>query len=169
MTALPFTWDGETMTPSRGFSKRADAAFVVGETYRLEVVEERSAASHRHFFASIAEAWANLPEPLAERHPSPEHLRKFALIRAGFADSRQIVASSKAEAQRIAAFVKPMDDYAVVAVQNAVVTVWTAHSQSVKAMGKKDFQASKTRVLEIVAEMIGVEPSTLAKEAGMAA
>jgi len=38
------------------------------------------------------------------------------------------------EAQRIAAFIKPMDTYAMVIVNECVVTVYTAKSQSLKAM-----------------------------------
>jgi hypothetical protein len=152
------------MVPRRGFARQCDAQFVVGETYRMEVVEERSAATHRHFFAAVNEAWQNLPENLAEAYPSPEHLRKRALIKAGFADSHQIVASSKAEALRIAAFIRPLDEYAVVTVSGSVVTRFTAQSQSVKAMGKERFQASKDAVLGLVAALIGVTPDDLVKQ-----
>lgn len=157
MSALPFTWDGEVMAPARGFARQADATFIVGERYRLVVVEERSAKSHAHYFASISEAWSTLPEDQAERFPSPDHLRRWALIRAGFHERREIVCASKAEAQRVAAFVRPMDSYAVVIAREAVVTVLTARSQSVKAMGKADFQRSKQAVLDVLAEVLGVE------------
>lgn len=162
---LPFRWDGEAMIPARNFAKRCDAEFTVGLTYNLEPVEERSAASHRHYFAAINEAWQNLPENQVERFPTSEHLRKWCLIRAQFAEQRQIVASSKAEALRLAAFVKPIDSYAVVTVREAVVTVWTAESQSQRAMGKERFQASKTAVLELLALMIGTDPVELGRAA----
>jgi hypothetical protein len=140
----------------RGFQKRADAAFVVGEVYRLEPVEDRSAASHRHYFAAVAEAWANLPEDQAARFPTSEHLRKWALIQAGYHNRRELLASSKAEAARLAAFIEPMDEYASVTVRVGAVEVLTARSQSVRAMGKTDFQKSKDAVLEILAATIGV-------------
>lgn len=145
--------------------RAADRAYVIGEVYRLVPHEERSARSHNHYFASLHEAWTNLPEEAAERFPSVDHLRKWALIKAGFRDERSIACSSKAEAQRIAAFVKPMDEFAVVVVREAVVVVLTAKSQSVKAMGKQDFQASKDAVLEIVSELIGVKPDQLQGQA----
>ena len=63
----------------------------------------------------------------------------------------------------MAAFVKPMDEFAIVTVSEAVVNVWTAKSQSVKAMGKKDFQASKDAVMAILAEMIGTARAALEK------
>ena len=158
------------MTPvGQTWARRADAQWVVGERYSVEIRQERSAASHRAYFASIAEAWQNLPEDLAERFPTPDALRKFALIRAGFRDERSIVAASKAEALRLAAFIKPMDAYAVVTVKDAVVVVYTAKSQSIKAMGKEDFEKSKAAVLDIVAQMIGTTAPTLQKNAGRAA
>lgn len=166
MTApIYFAWDGEAMAPLPRFAKMADKKFVVGMNYPMVVHEERSRESHSHYFAALSEAWKNLPEEIADRFPTSEHLRKFALVKAGFADERSIVCSSKAEALRVAAFVKPMDDYAIVLARDTTVKVFTAQSQSMRAMGKKDFQASKQAVLDIVAGMIGVAPATLSANA----
>ena len=161
---VPCVWTGDSFEPLPGFRKRADAAFVVGQVYHMEAVEERSARTHRHFFALVNEAWQSLPDHLAGQHPTPDHLRKFALIKAGFADSRQFVASSKAEAIRLAAFVHPMDEYAVVSASEAVVTVWTAQSQSLRAMGKERFKASKDGVLAAIETMLDLEPGTLGQQ-----
>lgn len=158
---LVFAWDGDVMMPVASCRRAANERYVVGERYRMAVVEERSLASHNHFFASVAEAWSNLPEHFAGRFATPEHLRKFALIRCGYANQRQIVCASKAEAQRLRAFIEPMDDYAIVEASEAVVTVWTAQSQSRKAMGNKPFQESKTKVLDFLAGMIGVATKDL--------
>jgi protein gp37 len=81
------------MVPHRRFKSACDAEFVVGDVYQMVVQEQRSMRSHAHYFASVNEAWLNLSESDAERFPSVEHLRKFALIRTGFANSRQLVAS----------------------------------------------------------------------------
>lgn len=162
-----FIWDGEHMTPLNG--RHADRQYVVGEHYRLAPFEDRSANSHNHYFASLAEAHANLPEDVAERFPTVEHMRKWALIKAGFRDERSIVCTSKAEALRVQSFIKPMDDYAVVLASDCVVKVFTATSQSVRAMGKADFQKSKQAVLDIVAGLIGVRATTLLDNAGKAA
>ena len=159
--AFPFIWNGEAMVPPSAFARRADQTFVVGQHYTMAEVQDRSSASHRHFFALVNEAFVNLPESAAERFSSADHLRKYALIRAGYRDERSTVCSSKAEAQRVAAFIRPMDDYAVVTVSEAVVTVYTAKSQSVKAMGKAEFQASKDAVIDVLAKLIGVAPATL--------
>lgn len=160
---MAFNWDGEAMRPLA--PKLADKHYVVGENYRLVPHEDRSVNSHNHFFASIADAWQNLPEHLAEQFQSSEHLRKYALIKAGFRDERSIVAASKAEALRLSAFIKPMDEYAIVTVSECVVTVYTAKSQSTRAMGRAAFQDSKEKVLQIVADMVGVRPAELERNA----
>jgi hypothetical protein len=160
---MPFRWDGEAMAPLK--PKLADREFVIGEVYSLVEHHERSHASHAHYFAAINEAWLNLPEALSDRFATDEHLRKFALIKAGYHDEQSIVCSSKAEALRVAAFIKPMDDYAIVTVSGPVVTRYTAKSQSLKAMGKFVFQASKEAVLEILAAMLNVEPQQLSSAA----
>lgn len=162
MSAPPpqiFQWDGEHMVPRH--ARMADRRYVIGMDYLLAVIEERSTNSHRHYFASIHEAWLNLPEDIAERFPTEEHLRKYALIKCGFHDERSIVCASKAEAQRVAAFIQPMDTYALVIVSEAVVRVLTAKSQSGRAMDKKTFQESKTAVLDYLSELIGVERKQL--------
>ena len=165
MTIMLFDWDGDAMVPRSTFKKRCDEEFVVGEIYRLEAREERSINSHRHYFACIHEAWMNLPEQIAEQYASSEHLRKKMLIRCGYADERSIVCASKAEAQRVAAFVKPIDDYAVVTVRDCVVRIYTAQSQSLKAMGKKEFGKSKEAVLDAIAALIDVTPEELRRSA----
>lgn len=159
---VPFQWSGEAMIPTRGFAALADKEFVIGEVYTLtEADQGRSGASHRHYFSAVYDAWLNLPEQDAERFPTAEHLRKYALIRAGYCDSRELVASSKAEALRLGAFVKPMDPYALVAISGSVVRVYTAKSQNHKAMGKRVFQESKDAVLSVVAGMIDVSREQL--------
>lgn len=166
---IPMRWDGEVFKPlSPGFAKLADKHYIVGERYQVEIREERSGASHSHFFAAVTEAHRNLPDHLAERWPTADHLRKWCLIKTGFHDERSIVCASKAEAQRVAAFVKPMDGYAVVVARGSVVIVWTAKSQSMKAMGKQDFQRSKDAVLEELARLIDVAPAALQKHASAA-
>ena len=156
-------WDGEALRPLPRFQRLADDRLVIGEEYRVDPEEERSIASHNHFFMAVNEAWRNLPEHLIEQFPTSESLRKRALIKAGYFDSRSIACSTKAEALRVAAFVRPMDEHAVVVISEAVVSVYTAQSQSFRAMGKERFQASKDAVLEGLAEMIGVEPAALSK------
>ena len=162
-----YTWNGEAMIPKRPLA--ADRQFVVGETYRLDVIEERSVNTHHHYFAAVNEAWKNLPEGRMEEFQTPEHLRKKMLIVAGYRDERSIVCASKAEALRVAAFIKPLDEYAIVIVRDNVVIHLTAKSQSYRAMDKKTFQESKQAVLDHISAMIGVTAKQLEKNAGTAA
>ncbi len=129
----------------------------------LAPVEDRSAASHRHYFAAINECWRSLSEELADQFASAEHLRKAALIKAGYRDERSIVCASHAEALRVAAFIRPLDDYAIVSVVGSTVVQLTAKSQSQKAMGKEVFGASKEAVFNVLAEMLGVPVGDLPK------
>jgi hypothetical protein len=166
---VTFEWDGEAMIPLSRFCRLCDQQFAVHERYTLIPHEERSSATHRHYFAALYDAWLNLPEREAERWPTSEHFRKWLLIQAGYADERSIVCPSKAAALKVAAFVKPMDEHAVVVVSESIVKVFTAQSQSMRAMGPKAFQDSKQKVLDLAAEMVGVKPQTLSSEAGRAA
>lgn len=162
-----FTWDGESMIPAH--PRIADKQYVVHERYTLAPYEARSKQSHDHFFASVDSAWSNLPEDQAERFMTSEHLRKWALIKAGYADERSLVCASHAEALRVAAFIGHGDDYAIVTVKGATITEYKAKSQSLRAMGKVDFQDSKQKVLDIVSTMIGVDAGALSAHAKDAA
>ena len=168
-TPVSFRWTGETMEPLKWFHNICASIFVIGQTYTLEEIKDRSSASHRHYFACIHDAWLNLSEAAAVQFPTSEHLRKIALIASGYADIRTLPCSSRAEALRLAAFIRPIDTYAIVHVKEAVVTVSTAQSQSVRAMGAKEFQASKTKTLDYIAVQIGTTPAQLERNAREAA
>lgn len=164
--AIAAVYEGDGIFAAKGvWAKRADAAYTVGEVYSVEIKEDRSTASHNAFFAAVSEAWSNLGEDQTDRFPTAEHLRKWALVKCGYRDERSIVCTSKAEAQRVAAFVRPMDGYAVVVVRDAVVVVYTAQSQSYKAMGRAEFQRSKEATLQVISSLIGVSAEALTKEA----
>ena len=156
---LAFQWDGEVMKPLNG--RRADAFYTVGMRYVMEPVNQRSDPSHKHEFAWLREAWMSLPDQYADRFPTAEHLRKWALIRAGYSDSQSIVCESKAAAQRLVGFMRPIDEFAVIIASEKTVTRYTAKSQSKRAMGAKEFQDSKTAIMEVVAKLLGVEPGQL--------
>jgi len=163
MTAIPFVWNGDAMEPVTGFKKRCDATFAIGARYVLAPLEERSSASHRHEFAWLREAWMNLPEHLADQFPTEIHLRKRALIEAGYCDETIIDVGTKAGALRVAAAWRGANDFALVIARGPVVVVRTAKSQARGKMDRKTFQESKTAIMEIVAQMIGVAPDDLRK------
>lgn len=160
-----FRCQNEALVPLPRYAGDFSRQFEDGRVYRMERIEPRSPQSHSHFFAVLNEAWQTLPEHLAERFPSPEHLRKYALVKAGFCDVRTHVTGTKAEAQRLAAFMRPMDEFAIVAANEAVVSVYTAQSQAVKAMGRKEFERSKQEVFRVIAEMTGTDPSDYGRAA----
>jgi hypothetical protein len=105
---------------------------------------------------------------LADQFPTPEHLRKYALIRTGQYVETVYPAASKAEAERFARWFRADDEFALVHVDGCLVTVRRAKSQSKRAMGGKEFQASKTRVLDFIALLVGVTPDELRQNASAA-
>lgn len=166
MNTIPpmvFRYDGEGAwsAPSPHWGKRADAAYVIGQEYLMAEVHDRSQKSHDHFFAALTESWKNLPEKIGMRFPTVDHLRKYALIKAGFCDTHTLVCTSAAEARKVAKFMEPVDEFSIVRASAATVTRYTAKSQSMRAMGKDDFQRSKDAVLEIVSAMIGTSTAEL--------
>jgi hypothetical protein len=165
---LAYEWDGEAFKPLRHCVKMADKEFVIGEVYRLAIYEERSVSTHNHEFAWLKEAWQNLPEGIADLYPTPEHLRKRALIEAGIYDEDVIDAGSNAAALRVASYLRGKDDFSLVIVRGPIVVVRTAKSQSRRAMNRQEFQASKSAIMEVVAHLVGVSPSSL-ERAGRAA
>ena len=154
-------WNGEGFAPLGRSRVEADAAYVIGEVYRIEVIEERSLKSHAHEFAWLKEAWQNLPEDLMDLYPSPEHLRKRALIDAGFYDETIIDAGSNAAALRIASTFRQRDDFSLVIVRGPAIVIRDAKSQSRRVMNKQDFRASKTAIMEVISGMVGVTPGQL--------
>jgi len=82
----------------------------------------------------------------------------------GYRDERSIVCNSRAMAERVAAFIGSMDCYAVVTALSSVVRVYTPKSQSMRAMGKREFQESKDHVLGFIADLIGVTADDLEKQ-----
>jgi hypothetical protein len=151
-------WDGESLTPiNQVWASRADKQFVVGEVYSIEVVEQRSANSHRHYFAALHDIWLSLPEPMHEQFPTSEHLRKYALVRTGYRNTVQHVCASKAEALRLQAAIKSHVEFEAVTVDGVVVTVHSPKSQDHRSMDKETFQRSKQDVLDWCSDLIGVE------------
>jgi hypothetical protein len=156
---IPCLWTGDTFVPLKAFERNARAAYGAGEVVTLVPHEARSQASHGHYFARLQDIWQSLPEDQTARFINEECFRKHGLIATGYRDERSIVCASKAEAQRVAAFVKPMDEYAIVTVREAVVTVYTAKSQSMRAMGRETFQKSKDDVLAWAEAFIEIDRS----------
>lgn len=164
MTPILYDWDGDNMVPLKRFKALCDKQFIVGEIYKLDIVEDRSLVTHNHYFACLMSAWKSLPEDIAPRYPTMDRLRRRALIKAGYADERTFVFDTPADAVKLSGIVQTYDEDAVVLVKGRTVHVFTAKSQSMKAMGKKEFQESKEATLREVSKLIGVDVTTLAAQ-----
>lgn len=161
---LMLTWTGDVFEPASGYWRRtANEHLVVGQRYRMVEEADRSSASHNHEFAWLTEAWNSLPDELLVQYPNREVLRKHGLIAKGHCTVVQHVCPTKAEAERLAAILKPRDVYAVVIQRGNVVSEYTAVSQSRRAMGPAQFQQSKSDLMEFVGNILGVDPETLGK------
>lgn len=169
-SALPVlmqaTDDGALIPCGRFHAERAMQQYEPGRRYSMAPVEDRSTASHGHQFAWLREAWQSLPEKYAAEPwaQSPEHLRKYALIRTGYCDTRTYAVGSNAAALRVALMARDLNEYALASVEGSTVHVFTAHSQSYRAMGKERFQASKDAILTFIAGLLEVDPATLERQ-----
>ena len=164
---LQYEGEGAFKPSGPYWAKQADKHYVIGERYNLVQHHDRTAASHNHEFAWLKEAWQSLPESIADSYPTSEHLRKRALIEAGYFDEQVIDAGTNAAALRVAAGVRsfPGEEFSLIIVRGPAVVVRRARSQSRRAMNKLEFQDSKSKVMEVVAGLIGVSPADLRKAA----
>lgn len=152
-----YRWTGEKFEPSTNYQAHlAGQRYEEGQLVALTEFHQRSKISHGHYFVTLHDLWLTLPEALSKDFPNEEVLRAHALIRTGYCNKRQIVLRSAAEAERVAAFLRPASPLAIIETEGPVVTEWTAESQAYRAMGKRKFQESKDAVLGWVENLIGV-------------
>lgn len=164
-------WNDETatFTVARRFQRRAREQFQNGQEYYLEERIARSGASHAQYMASVGEAHANLSDENKEVLKTPEHLRKWALITAGYYDETLVEGgdgeAGKLAAMRMAVLARKFDDFAEVKVVRLpgdddelkwFMRLRIAKSQSFSAMNKEQFEKSKRDVLDILAGAIEV-------------
>lgn len=167
--AIPLVHEGggRFVAASAYWRGRCDELFEKDSRHVFTQYRERSWKSHKHFFASVNEAWANLPEKYAGRYPTPTHLRKEALVANGFYEQREFIASTRDEALRIAKFLRSdRDSFAVISVHERAVVERIPMSQSQKVMGRKEFQRSKDEVMAYAWNLVGVDPAEAAGEIG---
>jgi hypothetical protein len=164
---LPFVWDQKrmAMVVAPTAERAAARLYVDGETYTLAVPRDRSPETHRQYFGLIRTAWENLPDRLTAEYPSEKALRKRALILTGYYDETRIICASALDARRVVGNMRPTDDFAIVSIAEDVVVVRTAKSQSEEEMDFREFQASKEATLAFVSNLIGVDVTTLQRQA----
>src|SRR5580700_9705319 len=122
-------WDGSNPVPLRRYAKMLDDSLVIGERYLTTFEPLSSAKTRSHYFATIGDIFASWPEAHPRQFVTPDHLRRWALIRCGFRGERQFAAASAAEARRLATFLHQGDEYAEIAVNGNVIVEWKALSQ----------------------------------------
>lgn len=164
MTMFPLTYMGDGVFRTTPYHlSRLD--YGQGEMITVEEVLERSAKSHKHYFAVIAEAWQHLPEGLADDYPNSETLRKRALIKTGYCTKTEVLCATNAEASKAAAAFSAADPYCLCEISDRALRIWRAESQSVKAMGGKRFAESKEKVLHWISNLIGADVTSLSEAA----
>jgi hypothetical protein len=126
-----------------------------------EIVEQRSDETHNHYFACIKTAWENLPTKYRWDYPTPEHLRKRALIESGYCSCTEICFTWIGDIPLLQGVAEILDEFAALIVKDSVVYIYRAKSQSYKAMKRDEFQKSKEDVLSFCAGLIGVTPEEL--------
>lgn len=173
---LPFRWSGFTMVPEAKFSALAKRQFADGGVYVLEAHEPASHADRGHYFASIREAWQNLDAAATARYPTPEALRKWALISAKWRHENAVFGPSEAWAVATVAFNKRHDDLCVTVVHKPEregdlwsVRIYVARSQKIGRpedglMTKEEWRQSRDDVLAILSGKIGVTKKQLERE-----
>lgn len=132
-----------------------------GTVFEADEVKHRSPAHHRFWFAVVNDAWETLSEDLQARFPEPEALRKHLLIKAGWCDSREFVTDGPEAAAILASGLRWAEPYAAIVVRGNVVFVYVARSQKLTAQNRREFKAVTERGLHALAQMLGVDPTTL--------
>lgn len=165
------------MVPQVRYVNVAKRQYHDREEYPMVPLEARSRKSHNAYFAQVNEAFDNLPEPLAPRWPTSEHMRKWLLIETGWFDEKEFEyegPTAKRDGRRLGTFIRAESEFARISIhaitdRKVKVIVRVAKSQSAAAMGKADFEASKKAVLEELEAMIGLARGDLKREAGRSA
>ena len=101
---------------------------------------------------------------MTEMFPTPEHLRKAALIATGWHRETIIEAGNPRAALRVAAYARGEDEFARVMARGSTVTVKKARSQRMHGhdrMDKDEFQRSKDDILGWISTLVGVTPEQL--------
>lgn len=164
-----FVWTGDHMVPLPRFQRLCDQQFAVHEEYPLIIMEERSQASHNHYFAELHEAYQNLAEEYAQEFDSEQHFRDWLLCKTGFCTKERWAMNTNADAIQLRNAMKAANRSTIISVSGNVATVYTPMSQSRPAMKKQVFEDSKRAVLDLAASMARTTPAALKKNAGRSA
>lgn len=165
MIPMIYEGNGKFSASSIYHKMRCEKMFGAGQEITFEELGDRNMNRHRMYFARLKELWLTLPESMAEDFPSPEVLRKHALIRCGYATMRKFSMANADEASALERMLSELESYAVCEITAPVVgsprrilAVWVPQSQAVKNMGKSEFDKSVTDVLDYCERLVRSEP-----------
>lgn len=166
---LPFEWNGEAMIPSERFRALAKRQFVKGRSYVLEPHDPVTHKERGFYFASIKEAHDNLSPEAVANYPTPEDLRKWALIKAGWRHENFTVCESADQAAMLAAFLRKLPGHKIIDLRDNVVRLYLARSQKIGDpddgyMTQEEWKKSKQDVLDVLSQTIGVTRRELEKQ-----
>lgn len=160
-----FVWTPEgAMVPLPRFRKLCDELYAVHAEYALIEHHGRNMRQHRAYFASLNDIFDNLAEQYDGVFPSPEHLREWALCQTEFCTVTHEAYETRKDALQAARALRKLAPYAVISVVGTTLVTKHAMSQSVRAMGKEEFEASCKAVLDVVAGMARMTPAEARKE-----
>ena len=167
--AISFIWSGTAMIPKPAAMPFCVNHFERGEEYRLMVQEDRSVAFHKFFFAVLDTAFANLPEDLVARFPTKYKLRLWCLAYAGFSHDQTLTYRNEYEARLIYDYAVQREDDSHIQINGNEVQIFTPYSMSYASMHKEEFREAAEAIFDILSKMIGVDVTTLKKNADKAA
>lgn len=161
---MPFLvkWDDErdVFVPERKLIAQLKKLYANGKAIWLEQVQFRSMASHNDQFAKIHERWDSMPNYITSRFINETHLRKYALIRTGWVkEMRHLPFTNREDAITGAVLARLIDSYALVTIDDCVVSFYVARSQRTtgpESMTNSEFQKSKTDVLAFLNALLGI-------------
>lgn len=153
------------MVPHQRFADLCKRQYELDGDYALARIENRSRASHNHYFAALNDAFDNLPEVWAKKFPTSEHMRKWVLVTEGYRHEEVHDFDTEKDAKQFALAIRRRDEFSVIKRAGAQVMIWSAKSQDHRSMGKQEFEDSKKAVLDYVAGVIGVSLERLEQQA----
>lgn len=161
----------KAMVPLPRYGNVASRQFAEGEEYPLVVLEERSRASHGAYFAQVNEYFDQLPEKIAARWPTADHLRYWVLIETGWYEETDFPCPDELFLKRLITHIRKNTPYARMSTipmekGGTRLIIRTAKSQSMAEMKKQAFEDSKKSVLDYLEHLTGIPVSTLKREAG---
>ena len=125
-------------------------------------VKPRSKREHNWWFAIVSKAFKNLPEHLAPRFPSAEHLRAYVLVSAGYCTMATIPVAGNVSVKEVAAALRLISPFAVIRISDSVINVFVAKSQSEAAQkAGGEFREVVEKALQEMASMLGCDPVEL--------